>query len=174
MPKQPTIFINLTPEEDKQLQTLELNPKINHKVRMRASILRHSNLGWDIKQLSQHFDRHNCSIKKDFNRWQESGVVGLCDGITTGRPPRLSQAMQDFIKECLAQDRIWNTQLLIQALSKQFAVKITREPLRLYLLEMGYSWKRARYSSSKPPPVEEFRDHKASLEMLKKGLWTRN
>jgi transposase len=174
MPKEPKIFINLTPEENKQLQTLELNPNINHKVRLRASILRLSNLGWDIQSLSQHFNRHNSSIKKDFDRWSENGVAGLCDGITSGRPPRLSQAIQDFIKECLAQDRIWNTQLLIQALFERFTVKITREPLRLYLLEMGYSWKRARYSSSKPPPVEEFKDHQASLETLKKGHWTRN
>jgi transposase len=174
MPKGSTIFIHLTDEQDKQLRTLELSPTINHKVRLRASIYRLSNQGWDIPRLSSHFKRHKTSIKKDFKRWEEFGVAGMCDGVTTGRPRRLSLEIQVWLKDQLEQDRVWNATLLCEAIKKQFDVTITIGPMRLYLLEMGYSWKRTRYSSGKTPDPEVKAEHRASLETLKKGHWTRN
>jgi transposase len=174
MPRSATTFIHLTEEQDKQLQTLELSPTINHKVRLRASIYRLSNQGWDIPRLSHHFARHKTSIKKDFTRWEQFGVSGMCDGVKTGRPKRLSLEIQVWVKEQLSQERVWNATLLCQAIKQQFDVIITIEPMRLYLLEMGYSWKRTRYSSGKTPDSKVKSDHQASLETLKKGHWTKS
>lgn len=143
-------------------------------MRLRASIYRLSSQGWDIPKLSRHFNRHKTSIKKDFVRWEQFGVSGMCDRLTTGRPKRLTPEMQSWIKEQLTQDRVWNASLLCEALKHKFKVKITIEPMRLYLLEMGYSWKRTRYSSGKTPDPKVKADHQASLETLKKGHWTRD
>jgi transposase len=174
MPKGSTIYVHLTDEQDTHLQSLELSPNINHKVRLRASVYRLSNQGWDIPRLSRHFKRHKTSIKKDFMRWEEFGIQGMCDGVTTGRPRRLSPEIQAWVKEQLSQERVWNANLLCEAIAKQFSIQITIGPMRLYLLEMGYRWKRARYSSGKTPDPTIKADHRASLETLKRGHWIRN
>lgn len=174
MPKTPQIFIQLSTEQDKQLQELELNPLINAKVRLRASILRLSHQGFNVAKLSQHFNRSIQSIHNDFNRWQELGIQGLTSGKTTGRPTKFTTEIETFITQKLSEERIWNAQLLCEAVEESLNVKLTIEPMRRKLRELGYTWKRARYSSGKPPSQEVFQLHQKSLETLKKGLWIRN
>ena len=76
-----------------------------------------------------------------------------------------------MIKQKLSEERIWNAQLLCEAVEQSLAIKITIEPMRLKLRELGYIWKRARHSSGKPPSPEVFGQHRGSLETLKKGHW---
>jgi transposase len=171
MARTPKTYVHLTPEQDKQLQTLELNPNINATVRLRASILRLSNQGFSVLKLSQHFNRHKQSIHNDFKRWTELGLQGLTNGKTTGRPAHFTPEIESFIRQKLSEDRIWNAQLLCDEVQQSLNVKLSREPMRLKLLEMGFSWKRARYSSGKPPTKEVVLEHRANLETLKKGLW---
>lgn len=171
MKRASTTFAKLTVEQDKQLQELELNPLINAKVRLRASILRLSNQGFNVAKLSQHFNRSIQSIHNDFKRWQELGIQGLTNAKTTGRPTKFSAEIETLIKQKLSEERIWNAQLLCEAVQESLNIKITIEPMRRKLRELGYTWKRARYSSGKPPNPEVFQEHHGSLETLKKGLW---
>jgi transposase len=164
------IFISLTTAQDKQLQELELNPLINSKVRLRASILRLSNQGFNVTKLSQHFNRNIQSIHNDFKRWREQGIQGLTNGKTTGRPSKFTPEVEALIKQKLSEERIWNAQLLCEAVEQSLNIKVTIEPMRLKLRELGYTWKRARYSSGKPPTQEVLKVHRGSLETLKKGL----
>jgi transposase len=169
MKRSSKIFINLTAEQDRQLQELELSPLINAKVRLRASILRLSNQGFNVTKLSQHFNRSIQSIHNDFKRWQEQGIQGLTNGKTTGRPTKFTPEVETLIKQKLSEERIWNAQLLCEAVEQSLNIKVTIEPMRLKLRELGYTWKRARYSSGKPPSPEVFQVHQKSLETLKKG-----
>lgn len=171
MKRSSRVYIELTSDQDKQLQELELSPLINAKVRLRASILRLSNQGFNVTKLSQHFNRSVQSIHNDFKRWHEQGIQGLTNGKTTGRPTKFTPEIETLIKQKLSEERIWNAQLLCQAVQESLNVKLTIEPMRLKLRELGYTWKRARYSSGKPPSPEVFKQHYGSLETLKKGLW---
>ena len=72
----------------------------------------------------------------------------------------------------LAEDRLWNSALLSEAVREQFGVRLGREVIRLKLLELGYSWKRARYAPGKQADPEVVAEHRASLETLKKGHWS--
>ena len=69
----------------------------------------------------------------------------------------------------LAEDRLWTSTLLGEALHDHFGIRPEREAVRLTLLALGYTWKRSRYAPGKTVDPAVLQQHKASLEMLKRG-----
>jgi transposase len=67
-----------------------------------------------------------------------------------------------------AEERIWNSSLLTEAIGERFKVSLGREAVRMELQELGYAWKRSRYASGKQADPELVAEHRASLETLKR------
>ncbi len=170
----PLRFLSLTPEQDESLRELELSPGVNAKVRLRASIIRLNHAGWGVPRLVVYFGRNPQSIHNDLDRFEQLGVVGLADGQAPGNKPSVTTEIEHFLRTKLSEDRMWNSSLLGEAVRKQFGVQLGREVIRVKLLELGYRWKRARYAPSKDADPEVVAEHQASLETLKRGLWTRS
>ncbi len=170
----PLRLLRLTPDQDEALRELELNPLINAKVRLRASIVRLNHAGWGVPRLVAHFGRNPQSIHNDLDRFEQFGVAGLADGKAPGQKPSITPEIEDFMQRKLEEDRVWNSSLLGEAMREQFVVNLGREVIRVKLLELGYSWKRARYAPGKQADPELVADHQASLETLKRGHWTRS
>ncbi|GEM50103.1 helix-turn-helix domain-containing protein [Deinococcus cellulosilyticus] len=170
----PLRLVHLTPEEDQNLRRIELSPSFNEKVRLRARILRLSHQGWTIAELSEHFDRSIEAVRQDLLRYQHDGLRGLADGKAKGKPTLFTVQIEDFMHEKLAEERVWNCTLLSEAIKKEFGVLIKREAIRTKLHDLGYRWKRGRYSPMKQADPKVVSEHEASLETLKKGLKTGN
>ena len=170
----PLRFLSLTPEQDKDLRELELNPLINAKVRLRASIIRLNHAGWGVPRLVAHFGRNPQSIHNDLDRFEQFGIAELADGKAPGTKPSITPDMERFMQAKLTEDRVWNSLLLSEAVAEQFGVQLGREVIRVKLLKLGYSWKRARYAPGKQADPEVVAEHQASLETLKRGHWTRS
>jgi transposase len=170
----PLRFLKLAPEEDGVLRELELNPLMNAKVRLRASIIRLNHAGWGVPRLVAHFGRNPQSIHNDLDRFEAFGVAGLADGKAPGTKPSVTREIERFMQCKLAEERVWNSSLLGEEIEASFGVKLGREVIRVKLLELGYSWKRARYAPGKQADPKVVAAHQASLETLKKGHWTRS
>lgn len=168
------IFIHLTDEQNNELLALEKTPSINNKVRLRASIIRLSNSGFNIEQLSQHFQRSTQAIRDDLARFEQHGIAGLVDAKKTGKPSKFTNEIETFLKTKLELDRVWNSSLLSEAVKQEFKVTISAEGIRVKLLEFGYSWKRSRYSPGKTPDENVVAEFKADLDTLKKGHWIKS
>ena len=169
----PLRFLKLTPEQDEALRELELSPLLNAKVRLRATIIRLNHAGWGVPRLVAHFGRNPQSVHNDLDRFEQFGVEGLADGKAPGHKPSVTPEIERFLKTKLSEDRVWNSTLLGEAVTEQFGVSLGREVIRVKLLELGYSWKRARYAPGKDADPEVVAKHQASLETLKRGHWTR-
>lgn len=167
-------FIRLSSEQDTTLRELELNPLIDAKVRLRASVIRLNNAGWSAAQLAAHYGRNPQSIHNDLDRFEHVGVEGLADGKATGAKPKVTPEIEAFMQTKLSEDRVWNSTLLREAVEKTFGVRLGREAIRVKLLELGYSWKRTRYAPAKRADPEVVAEHQASLETLKRGHWSRS
>ncbi len=167
-------FVYLSPEQDQTLRELELDPYINAKVRLRASIIRLNHAGWNAARLAAHFGRNPQSVHNDLDRFEQFGVEGLADGKATGAKPKFTPEMETFMHTKLTEDRVWNSTLLSEAVEQAFGVSVKREAIRIKLLELGYAWKRTRYAPSKQADPEVVAEHRASLETLKKGRWSRD
>jgi len=170
----PARFLHLSAEQDEALRELEVSPVVSAKIRLRASIIRLNNAGWSAPKLATHFGRNLQSVHNDLNRFEQFGVEGLADGKATGATPKVTPEMETFMHSKLAEDRVWNSTLLGEAVEQVFGVRIKREAIRVKLLELGYSWKRTRYAPGKQVDPEVVAEHQASLETLKRGHWTKN
>lgn len=170
----PLRFVRLSAEQDQSLRGLELNPLINAKVRLRASIIRLNNEGWSAARLAAHYGRNPQSIHNDLDRFEDHGISGLGDGKATGAKPKVTSEIEAFMHAKLAEDRVWNSTLLGETIEKEYSVSLGREAIRVKLLELGYSWKRTRYVPGKQADPEVVAEHRASLETLKRGRWTRS
>lgn len=170
----PLRFLSLTPEQDNVLRDLELNPYVNAKVRLRASVVRLNNAGWKAARLATHFGRNPQSIHNDLDRFEQHGVLGLGDGKAPGAKSKFTTEIEAFVSTKLAEERVWNSELLGEAIKEEFGVRLRREAIRVKLLELGYSWKRTRYAPGKAIDPEVVAEHRASLETLKRGHWTRS
>lgn len=166
--------MKLTPEQDESLQELETSPVVNTKVRLRASIIRLSHDGWTVPKLARHFGRGLQTIHNDLSRFERLGIGGLVDGKAPGNKPSITPEIKGFLETKLAEDRVWNSSLLSEAVAEQFGVRLGREAIRVTLLNLGYSWKRSRYAPGKDADPEVVAEHWASLETLKKGRWTKS
>ncbi len=170
----PARFLDLTAEQDQTLRELEVSPVVNAKGRLRASIIRLNKAGWSAPRLAKHFRRNLQSVHNDLDRFEQFGVEGLADGKATGAKPKVTPDIESFMQIKLAEERVWNSTLLGEAVEEQFGVKLGREAIRVKLLELGYSWKRTRYAPGKQADSEVVAEHQASLETLKKGHWSRS
>ncbi len=162
-------FVNLRPEEDRQLRQIEQNPLLKPKVRLRAQVLRLSNRGQSTEQIAAYTGRSRASVCRDFDRWEQRGFEGLADGSAPGNPPRLTEETRVFLREKLSEERTWNATQLLEAIEERFGIGVTPEAIRQHLLAMGYRWKRTRYVPSRPPDPEEEKEARSDLVELKRG-----
>lgn len=170
----PSRHVRLSAEEDAALRELELSVVVNAKVRLRASVLRLNAAGWNVPRLSAHFRRNEQALHNDLDRYEAQGISGLADGKAPGNKPRITSEIEVFLHNKLSEDRLWNSELLGEAIEQQFGVKLGREAIRVKLLSLGYSWKRTRYAPGKQVDPAVLAQHQASLETLKRGHWTKS
>lgn len=161
--------LTLTPEQDEQLRRLESSPHIKPKVRLRAQVIRLNAAGWSRRALTKHTKRTYGTICQDLKRWIEHGLDGLADMPASNQPEKITPDIRAFVLEKLQEERTWTCSQLIEAIEKNFGIKVGREAMRLRLLRLGYCWKRTRYVPCKEVDPEVLREHQASLETLKKG-----
>ena len=74
------IFIQLTPDEDAQLQQRLNNPNTHPKVRRRALAVRLSAQHWSAPRIAQCLGCHHTTVLNDLKRWQQHRYDGLADG----------------------------------------------------------------------------------------------
>ncbi len=65
------IFINLTPDEDAQLQKLLSDPNTHPKVRRRALAVRLSAQHWSAPRIAQFLGCPHTTVLNDLKRWQK-------------------------------------------------------------------------------------------------------
>lgn len=142
------------------------------KVRLRASVIRLNAAGWSRRKIAEHTGRTYATICQDLGRWAELGIDGLADGVATNQPEKVTPDIRAFVLEKLQEERIWTCNQLTEAVEQAFGIEVGREAMRLRILRLGYCWKRTRYVPCKEVDPDVEREHKASLDTLKRGRRT--
>jgi transposase len=161
----------LTPEQDDQLMALELGQGIHPKARLRATIIRLVAQGWSVARIAKHYRRNLQSIHNDLNRYEEQGIMGLADKSPPGNKSKFTEEIILYVQELLKEDRIWNCTQIKESILKKFAISISPSRITAKLHDLGYSWKRCRYSPAETIDPQVVAEHKGELEALKRGLW---
>lgn len=168
-------FIKLSEAANEKLRTLEQNPHIHRKVRLRAQLLRLSHEGVSMQRISQYAGKSYDTVRTTFTRWEREGYAGLADHIEhQGQNPLITEDIKTFMAGKLKEERTWTCEQLSAAISENYGVEVGAEGIRLRLREMGYSWKKGRFTPAKRPSEDELKQHKAALDTLKKGRWSKD
>ena len=155
------------------MRQLERSPRLNAKVRLRASIVRLNHAGWGVPRLAAHFGRDPQTVHNDLSRFEQFGVEGLADGKAPGMKPGVTPDIERFMQRKLEADRAWSGSSLGEAVREQFGVRIGREAIRVKLLELGYHWTWTCHAPGKDADPEVVAEHRASPGTPKRGHWTR-
>lgn len=164
--------LTLSSEEDEQLRRFEQSEQLRPKVRLRAQVVRLNAAGWSRRRIASHTGRTYGTVCQDLKRWHERRVEGLADAPATNQPEKLTQEMRELVLGKLQQERTWTCRQLAEAVAQRFKVSVSAEAMRRRVQEMGYGWKRTRYVPGKEIDPELEREHRASLETLKRWLRT--
>lgn len=164
--------LRLSSEEDEQLRRVEQSEHFRPKVRLRAQVVRLNAAGWSRRKIAKHTGRTYGTVCQDLKRWHERGVDGLTDAPATNQPEKLTAKMRELVLDKLQEERTWTCRQLVEAVEQKFKVSVSAEGMRKRVRELGYCWKRTRYVPCKEIAPEVEREHRASLETLKRGLKT--
>ena len=93
----------------------------------------------------------------------------MADAPATNRPEKLTREMRELVLEKLQEERTWTCRQLVETVENRFGINVTVEAMRRRVRELGYCWKRTRYVPCKELDPEVEREHRASLETLKRG-----
>ena len=163
-------FIELSEAENEKLRDLEQNPYVKSKVRLRSQILRLSHEGMGMKVIGEYVGKSYDYVRSTFARWEREGMLGLSDHYEGhGQAPVITEEIKGYMVERLEEERTWTCPQLVDAVKKKYRVTVTSEAIRQHLHQLGYSWKRGRFSPAKHPDRAELKRHKAALDTLKRG-----
>lgn len=98
----------LSAEQDERLRKVEQTAGLRAKVKLRATVLRLSNQGWDTERLVHYSGRSRWSILRDFERWEAQGIAGLADGTAPGNPLQVTAEVRAFLQEEPEEERAWH------------------------------------------------------------------
>jgi len=175
MPQKAQRFIKLSEADDNKLRTIEQNQHMNKKVRLRAQILRLSNQEMSIEQISKHVAKNYETIRRTFVRWEKEAYAGLADHYEDhGREALITDEVKSFLETKLKENRTWTCSQLAECILEHYELTVSTEAIRKQLKAMGYSWKKGRFIPAKRPSEEELKHHKAALDTLKKGHWSKD
>ena len=127
-----------------------------------------------LGQLSEQVVRNYETLRRTFERWEREGYAGLADHYEAhGRKPVITEAITSFMETKLKEERTWTCEQLSAAISEGYGVKVGAEGIRKRLKARGYSWKKGRFVPAKRPSENDLKHHKAALDTLKKGRWSK-
>ncbi len=161
--------IQLTPEEDRLLLELSLDPKTHKKTRLWAAMVRLAAEGWTAPRIARHFHKDRSTVYLVLRRFLEQGLPGLAYRKPPGAPRKFTPQMAAFLEERLAEDRTWTAPQLAEALAERFGVRLAPKVISRHLRAMGYVWKRTRYVPLGRPTEEEMKAFAAEEEEAKRG-----
>ncbi|MGC8968505.1 MAG: helix-turn-helix domain-containing protein, partial [Thermus sp.] len=93
--------IRLTPEEDRLLLELSLDPKTHKKTRLWAAMVRLAAEGWTAPKIAQHFHKDRTTVYLVLRRFLEQGLQGLAYRKPPGAPRKFTPEMAAFVEERL-------------------------------------------------------------------------
>ena len=152
--------IRLTPEEDRLLLELSLDPKTHKKTRLWAAMIRLAAEGWTAPRIARHLGLDRTTVylvlfgaptPNEPQALPGAGPPGPRLPQTPGNPRKFTPEMAAFVEERLAEDRVWTAPQLAETLAERFGVRLAPKVVSRHLRAMGYVWvseaisKRTRY-----------------------------
>jgi transposase len=141
-------LLSLTMEEQRTLRDMGIY-HCHPRTRMRAQGLLRLNEGRTLQQTADEFTVHLNSVERWHQQWKKFGLSGLYERHRTGRRPKWSQEQREALRDLAESEGGTAGSLLRQMVDIQAQRRISVSTAKHYLKQMGFRYKRSRYSLKK-------------------------
>lgn len=111
------------------------------RTRLRAQMVLLSQQGYFVKEIARITRQSDDTVRRWFRRFIREGCAGLREAPRSGRPPAITPAVEQFLRECLRQSPrdfgvprpSWTTATLATVVRRRLKIKVTDECIRQHL-----------------------------------------
>ncbi len=161
--------VQLSDEQQRELQRRAHEPGIRPRTRDRLEMVRLSHSGRSVPQIARHLGLSEKRVRHWIKTFLADGFKALTDRPPVGRTSRLTPAIREAVRQELEQgDRTWTAPQLAEWIEKQFGVRVSAAHLRRFRRRWKLSYKRTGRSVRHKQKPEEVAAKKAELEVLEK------
>ncbi len=169
--------VHLTEEQRNELQRRTRDPQLKSRTRDRLELVRLSDAGWSIPQISRHLRSSEKRVRYWIKQFLAGGFEALPDQPHVGQSSRLTPALLAALQEEVEQSgRSWTAGQLADWLAAQHGVRFTARHLGRLLKRARFSYKRTERRVEHKQDPEQVAERQAALETLEKGArpvaWT--
>lgn len=169
--------VQLTEEQREELQRCTRAPGIKPRTRDRLEMVRLSDAGWRVPQISQHLRISPRRVRFWLQQFLTGGFDALPDQPHPGQSSRLTPELLAAVRQELAQgERTWTLRQLAAWLAETHGVDLSAKHLGDLLRRAGLSCRRTERDLSHKQEARAVADGRADLETLEKGAkpgaWT--
>ncbi len=134
-------------------------------VRVRAHAVLLSDKGFEVKELSNIFDKCRQTVSGWITKWRRFGVTGLFNASGSGRPKALTEEEEEVVLEVIKKEprRI---KTAISEIEKLSGKEINIYALKRTLKKHGFSWKRVKKILKNRKDLKKFERIKNILASL--------
>jgi transposase len=142
----------LTEEERTELKRMR-RQEIG-RVSLRAQIVLLSEKHWTVPQIAELLEMSRVSVRYWIERFESWGPAGLYDAERSGRPRKMTRAMESILVQWLEEDpprvhesflaTFWTIPMLMLALLQRFNLGVCANTVRQALRRLGLRWGRPR------------------------------
>lgn len=124
------------------------------RTRIRIQMVLLSNQGRHPAEIARITQLSDDSVRRWLQRFEDEGCAGLVERPRSGRPPQITDALDQFLWRCMRKsprkfkvDRpTWTTADLADVLKGKLGVTVTDECVRQHLLKLGFVCRRPTWT----------------------------
>lgn len=121
--------------------------------------------GHTVQAVAEQQDLCLEAVRVRRRKWLKWGLASLPDQPRCGAPSKLAQAQRQRLRDWVEHEALSSKELLTR-LEGDYGVVIGRTTLRSELKQLGFVWKRTRYSLKKKRDPERFEQARVELNDL--------
>lgn len=160
-------FIEALSQETQSILQRIYKHSRHYRVRQRAHCMLLSSKGYTTTQLQEIFHVDRITIYHWLNAWEARRLCGLYERKGRGRPPKLTAAHKDQIRQW-AKDFPRNLHQIRFLIQENFGIDVSKDTIKNVLKCLQFGWHRIRRIPKGEPDPDEYQQKKEALESLKK------
>src|SRR5512145_2615092 len=111
------------------------------RTRLRVQMVLLSRQGYSLTEIAKITGQSDETVRRWLHRFLSAGCAGLQEAARAGRPPAITPAVEQFLRDCLRQTPrefglhrpSWTTALLATVVRRRFKIQVTDECIRQHL-----------------------------------------
>ncbi len=124
------------------------------RTRLRAQMVLLSSQGYLVEEIAQITHHSDDTVRRWLHRFQSHGCAGLHEEPRSGRPPTITQAVEQLLRqwaqlsprECGIHRPTWTMAKLAQFVERRVGVRVTPECLRRHLHRLDFVCRRPTWT----------------------------